>query len=131
MRIKWVPAIRGPYPGEIVAEDGRRLLIQQDTDFPGVAGTFGWSTRRMQKCPYCQTWSDTPIVEAFKYTFDCPTCEETIVRCDHRGTDGTVACDEPGCRVPPIQFIASAIAYMSEEAEDAGWVEDPGYFSDN
>lgn len=27
----------------IVADDGRDVLIQSDTDYPGLAMTFGWS----------------------------------------------------------------------------------------
>jgi hypothetical protein len=28
---------------QLVAEDGRDLLVQSDWDFPGTASTFGWS----------------------------------------------------------------------------------------
>lgn len=83
---------------KIVAEDGRDILVQTDWDWPGVASTFGWSTRNVLS-------QHTP-------------------GCDHCGTDGTVDC--PECQVPASRFIESARAWIDDN--DGAEAEDPGYF---
>lgn len=84
-------------PCEIVPEDSNleAILIQTDWDFPGVAASFGWDIRSVQK---------------------------GRKRCSHNGTDGTIDC---ACGVTVAQFIESALQFIEDndgaEAEDPGY----------
>lgn len=98
----------GPGCLKIVASDGRDLLIQTDWDCPGIASSFGWSLVQVQ----------TPGREFGSEDTDRPPCQ-------HRTTDGTVACRD--CGIQPDQFIASAREWLDDN--DGATVEDPGYFS--
>jgi hypothetical protein len=85
--IRWNTQVDAPgCPGEIVNDDGRTVLVQTDWDYPGVARTFGWSPREVQR-------EDRPP-------------------CDHRSTDGTVDC--PACGVTAGEFIAAAREWLEE-----------------
>ncbi len=65
--IMWNTDVNAPScPGEIVDESGQTRLIQTDLDWPGIASTFGWSTREVQH------------------------------KCKHAATDGTVDCEDCG-----------------------------------
>lgn len=128
---------------KIEAEDGRNRLIQTDWDWPGIAGTFGWDKRRIQKdfsrshdpdfewfaecgvfgCPNCsEVWYPMEL-EGGK----CPDCDSICQKlnpCDHSGTDGTVDCK---CGLKAGDFIADARNFIDHN--DGATVEDPGYFS--
>ncbi|MCK5604427.1 hypothetical protein KAR91_21230 [Candidatus Pacearchaeota archaeon] len=64
----------------IVSEDGRSKLIQTDTDFPGLAGSFGWpikegscdhsNTDGTVDCPDCGAYVVEFIVKAIEYLDD-------------------------------------------------------------
>lgn len=75
--------------------ESRSILVQQDTDAPGVASAFGWSPRYVT----------------------------SIAGCRHLTTDGTVDCQE--CGVKAIQFIESAIEFLNDNdgavADDPGY----------
>jgi len=86
----------------IVNDDGDDVLIQFDTDLPGVASTFGWSMR------------DVQVLNSGYYG----------VTCDHRGTDGTVDC--PECGIKASTFIAEAMEWIN--SNDGATADDPGYF---
>ena len=104
--ITWNTDVNAPgCPGEIVNEDGRSVLIQQDTDFPGVASTFGWSIRGVQ----AEDEDGNP----------------PSVPCDHDGTDGSVDCCE--CGLTASAFISAARDFL-DGADGATVREDPGYF---
>lgn len=99
MLITWNTNVNAPCcPGEIVAEDGRTLLIQTDWDYPGTAATFGWSTREVQ---------------------------QSLSRpCGHYGTDGTIDCEE--CHISAGLFIENAGHWLRDH--NGATAEDPGYF---
>lgn len=129
MRITWNTDCNAPCIGRIVAEDGRDHLVQTDWDYPGVASSFGWSTRNVQKCPCCNELSsvfDDDNPEAVR----CGECSECKVlafqACGHNGTDGTVDC--PECGVKASDFIAAAADWLSDN--DGAEADDPGYFSE-
>lgn len=104
MTITWNTDCNAPgCPGEIVAADGRTILIQTDWDYPGTAQTFGWSLTEVQQ----EGRKDNP--------------------CDHDGTDGTVQC--PECRLSPGAFISAAYDWLVEN--DGVTANDPGYFGDD
>lgn len=92
-------------PGEIVNDDGRTLLIQTDWDYPGVAQTFGWTLREVQKLQ--DDYEETPI-------------------CEHDSTDGTVDCKQCGCTAS--DFISAARDWLVDN--DGAEADDPGYFLD-
>lgn len=99
MKIVWDTDVNAPCcPGQIVADDGRTVLVQTDWDYPSVAQSFGWSLREVQQ----------------------PECAEP---CDHDSTDGTVDC---GCGVTATEFISAAREWL--EDNDGVAVDDPGYF---
>jgi hypothetical protein len=83
----------------ITADDGRDILVQLDWDYPGIAGTFGWSS----------------------------VLADPNNPCDHYGTDGTITC--PDCGTTAGTFIASAADYLDAHdgatAEDPGYFPDP------
>ncbi len=67
MEITWNTDINAPgSPGVIVAEDGRRVLVQTDFDFPGTARSFGWDMRG-ENCDHDSTDG----------TVDCRECGAT------------------------------------------------------
>ncbi len=84
---------------KILAENGKSILVQQDWDAPGIASTFGWNMREVQK-----DGGD----------------------CDHRGTDGTIDC--PDCGLKPGTFIEAAMDWIQSNdgatAEDPGYFEE-------
>jgi ribosomal protein S27E len=66
----------------ITYPSGRDRLIQSDWDFPSLARDLGWNGKIGRE------------------------------RCDHRGTDGTVAC--PDCGRTATQFIEAAANYIDK-----------------
>lgn len=85
---------------EILPAEGKRegVFVQSDWDYPGVASTFGWSLRSVQR--------------------------ESGPKCCHYGTDGTVAC--PDCGMLAGDFIRAAYDYLCDN--DGAEADDPGYF---
>jgi hypothetical protein len=84
---------------------GATLLVQTDLDYPGIAGTFGWSLSSVQPDP-AERPDWTP--------------------CPHAGTDGTIAC--PDCGAAALVFIQEAAAWL--DAHDGATADDPGYFAE-
>ena len=125
MTITWNTHVNAPCcPGEIVAEDGRSVLIQTDWDYPGVANSFGWSIRNVQRCKECNR---ALTVDNGCKLFACDHCDDLIGKCcDHSHTDGTVDC--PDCGVTAVAFITAADEWLSDH--DGATAEDPGYFAD-
>jgi hypothetical protein len=99
-RIYWDTDCHAPCVGMIVNADDetQTVLVQTDWDYPGVAGTFGWSIREVQA--------------------------DEGVECDHRHTDGTVKCQD--CGLTPTDFINAARSFL--EDADGATADDPGYF---
>jgi len=121
MKITWNTDVRAPgCPGEIVADDGRSVLIQTDWDYPSVASSFGWSLADVRSpCPE----------EDFENPADVSAelCEEygqVHHLCKHSHTDGTVDC--PDCGVTASDFINAASEWLDDH--DGEQVDDPGYF---
>lgn len=98
------------------------MLIQTDWDFPSVAGSFGWSTRHVQKCDRCGHASAGHSNIAVKYCRDCNANVGNT--CYHSGTDGTVKCSE--CGLQASDFILAARNWIDDN--DGAEAEDPGYF---
>ncbi len=123
MKITWSTL---PYcAGKILAPNGRSVLIQTDYDYPGVASTFGWSMRSIQRCVACGELHTVTGCDTKRWA--CLDCNDLVHPiCDHRGTDGTVVC--PDCGIGPDVFIASAGEYLSDN--DGAEADDPGYFSE-
>ena len=115
-------------PGRILSEDGRSVLIQTDFDFPGVAVTFGWSLKAVQRCQ-CGATADGPKTPTSDMSH-CQRCghawSDPQITCDHRGTDGTIDC--PDCDVHAAEFIRVAGKYLADN--DGATAEDPGYFTE-
>lgn len=86
---------------KIVADDGRDILVQQDTDACGIASSFGWSP------------SAAP-------THTGPG----LTMCYHDHTDGTIDC--PDCGTKSAEFLSYAMQFLDEN--DGKSVDDPGYF---
>jgi hypothetical protein len=84
---------------KITADNGADILIQTDWEWPGIAGTFGFSLSSVQRDDF-----ETP--------------------CEHSGTDGTVTC--AACGLTAHDFIAAARDWL--DANDGATAEDPGYF---
>jgi hypothetical protein len=123
MRITWNTEIDAPCcPGEIIADDGRTLLIQTDWDYPGVALSFGWSLRDVQRCGECGH-VQTEGLDGEKHPL-CADCMQPFVPCDHDGTDGTVDC--PECGLTAGEFISAAGDWLHDN--DGATVTNPGYF---
>lgn len=101
--ITWNTDVNAPCAGEILAEDGRSVLVQTDWDYPGTADTFGRDKREVQQ----EDRRERP--------------------CDHSGTDGTVDC--PDCGLTATDFIAAAGDWLA--ANDGATAEDPGYFAED
>ena len=97
MDITWNTHAHTGCIGKIVSPDSREVHIYADWDIPGVAMIFGWSVDKVR-----------PI--------GC--------MCEHIGTDGTIDC--PTCKLPVVDFIASARQWLEEN--DGAKAEDPDYF---
>ncbi|KKL91509.1 hypothetical protein LCGC14_1893990 [marine sediment metagenome] len=103
--LTWNTDVNAPCcPGEIVHADGRTILIQTDWDYPGVAGTFGWSPAHVHNYE----------IDQLDPRFDC----------EHNGTDGTIDCDD--CGLTASDFISAAYAWLREN--NGATADDPGYF---
>ncbi len=127
MTILWDTDCNAPCcAGRIVADNGRDILIQTDWDWPGIASTFGWSVRDIQRCPSCAELvsADTPGPNHGRYI--CPNCDLEHTPCDHDGTDGTVDC--PDCALSASEFISAAGEYL--DSADGASADDPGYFAE-
>lgn len=119
--ITWNTDVNAPCcPGEIVNDDGQSVLIQTDWDYPGVAGTFGWSPMMVQRCEECGGCAVGPEVN------HCQECDHASEApcCRHSGTDGTVDCPECGAKV--AWFLESARQWLDDH--DGATADDPGYF---
>ena len=111
MKITWNTDVNAPgCPGEIVAEDGRTLLIQTDWDYPGVASTFGWDMMDVQHWP-----EESELAKA------------TFQPCQHESTVRTGACKE--CGMQAGDFISAAGAWLREN--NGATCDDPGYFDND
>jgi len=77
----------------IVNDDGRDILVQLDWDYPGIAGTFGWSPN----------------------LYGGP--------CDHDGTDGTIDCPACGMKASDFIMDAGAYLadMIGATADDPGY----------
>lgn len=146
MTITWNTDVNAPCcPGEIVAEDGRTLLIQTDWDYPGTARSFGWDMRTVQKPSRrgfdFKTDCGVMLCEDCGYPLypmevcheerpdECPECGGHCTQfavCDHGSSDGTVDCKECGCTAS--KFIEAAGEWLREN--DGATADDPGYFSE-
>ena len=114
-------------PGEIVSDDGRTLLIQTDWDYPGTAGSFGWSIQCVRRCPHCEHVDTLPAGDQLISTdakMTCAKCGEEYSLCEHNG-DGTVPCK--ACGLSQSDFIAAAYDWLC--ANDGATADDPGYFN--
>lgn len=128
--ITWNTEVNASCPGKILHEDGRSYLVQTYWDYPGVAGSFGWSTRCVQRCLACkhvQTLAAGDQLLGTLAVLTCEGCGEEFPLCHHSGTDGTVEC--PECLCPGTVFIGEAGSWL--RANDGATAEDPGYFEDN
>ena len=107
--ITWSTDVDAPCcPGEIVAEDGRSILVQTDWDYPSVAQSFGWGLRNVQRCPECGACDVQSTPDEIRHVrggpnAECQACGEVFGLCDHSGTDGTVDCTE--CGITAGEFI--------------------------
>ena len=127
--ITWNTEVNAPCcPGEIVADDGRTVLVQTDWDFPATASSFGWSLREVQRCRKCKECKECKtVLGAGTPLFACSACDDLVQRCcEHRGTDGTVDCKECGCTASA--FIEAAGEWLREN--DGATADDPGYFAE-
>lgn len=89
--------------GAAVDDPAGSMLVQVDWDYPGIAGAFGWSV--------------STVEESTAHGYSLP--------CEHRGTDGTIAC--PDCGTPAGAFIESAADWL--DSHDGATADDPGYFT--
>ena len=128
--ITWNTNVNAPCcPGEIVADDGRTILVQTDWDYPNIAFSFGWSLSQVQRCGECGHTAIGPVPNHGNMAH-CPYCDhawdDPQLLCDHNGTDGTVDC--PECDVTAGEFISAAREWLNEN--DGATADDPGYFDD-
>jgi len=86
----------------VIANNGKSFVVQQETDLPGLASTFGWDIRALQK----NARMGPP--------------------CRHGGTDGSIDC--PVCKLPVEEFIESARQFLM--AHQGSIVSDLGYFDE-
>lgn len=125
-QITWNTDVNAPCcPGEILAEDGRSLLIQTDWDYCGTANSFGWSIRNVQRCADCgrgEVFSDD---EPHVKDWTCENCGHLNTSCDHDATDGTVSCK---CGLNAGDFMEAAYDWLRDH--DGATADDPGYFPD-
>ena len=77
---------------KLIDEYGADILIQTDWEYPGIANTFGWDIRSVQR-DYSQLCN-----------------KGSVPICDHRGTDGTVDC--PDCGITAFEFITVAANWL-------------------
>lgn len=81
---------------------GRRgTLVQTDWDYPTTAALFGWSLRRVQG----NALTARMLQRAPNRGHGC----------DHRSTDGTVAC--PDCGVTASAFIHAAGTFLDGKVQ--------------
>lgn len=127
MKITWNSECNAPCIGEITSDDGRSVLIQTDWDYPGAAGSFGWSPYLVRNCPECGIATvdhDHIYTTGYPVEYTCPKCHQNRTDgCPHQETDGTVDCR---CGVTAGDFIASAGDYLDDH--DGATADDPGYF---
>ena len=127
--ITWNTDVSAPCcPGEILAEDGRSILVQTDRDYPSVAQSFGWSLRNVQwelcDCGEPLDWPITPQAGDPIGTDGICDCGKRYPQCDHNGTDGTVDCED--CGLTATDFISAAGEWLA--GNDGLTADDPGYF---
>lgn len=144
MKITWNTDVNAPCcPGEIVADDGRRILIQTDWDYPGTASAFGWAVDRVQRhpvfcadgdgpcddddCPECRAALELLDIPAGVRAEECEHCGHIHKTCPHDGTDGTIDC--PDCGLTATEFISAAYDWLRDN--DGAEADDPGYFSED
>ena len=122
--ITWNTDVNAPCcPGEILdSESKQSVLVQTDFDFPGVASSFGWNMKEVQRCVSCQSGDVEYAIGQTNVV--CNDCYEYTAPCDHDGTDGTVDC--PQCGVSASAFIQAAQAWLDEN--NGATADDPGYF---
>lgn len=141
MRITWNADVNAPgCLGEIVADDGRTVLVQTDWDYPGVARTFGWDMRSVQPEHVTEPFladEDTGLLTCracghghLPCELDngrCATCLDVpeVRECPHVFSDGTIDCP---CGVKASDFIAAAREYLGDH--DGATAKDPGYFTE-
>jgi hypothetical protein len=94
----------------IVNDDGRDILVQADTDYPGVASSFGW---------YIGTVPASPRAVQYVALGEFRACVA-----EHDGTDGTIDCR--ACGTTAAEFIAAARDYLADNV--GATADDPGYF---
>lgn len=140
MKITWGTDCNAPCcSGQIVADDGRKVLIQTDWDYPGTASTFGWSLRNVQTIQRedfdyqaeCGVFACHDCHKVF-YPMElesgqCPICDGKVEQyhpCEHDSTDGTVKCRQ--CGIDAGTFISHAGDWLSDN--DGAMADDPGYF---
>jgi hypothetical protein len=119
MKITWNTDVNVPCcPGEILADDGRSILIQSDWDYPGTAQAFGWTLQSVQRCLQCGGIAAT-AGDGKPYC-----CDTWAQECPHDHTDGTVDC--PDCGVTNSDFIGAACDWLRDNG--GAVADDPGYF---
>jgi len=135
--ITWNTDVNAPgCPGEIVADDGQTILIQNDWDYPGTAVSFGWSLSEVQQPLACRAL--TAALADYSPDDELSTLDGVIdlIRqcwhdaadnpCLHDSSDGTVDCDE--CGITASEFINAAYDWLMDH--DGATAEDPGYFEE-
>jgi len=88
------------------SEEERSVFVQTDYEFPAVAGTFGFDL--------------SAVTDP-----DADDEEPAAKKCDHRSTDGSVACKE--CGLSAGVFIQAAMDFL--DSNDGAEADDPGYFN--
>lgn len=158
--ITWNTNVNAPFcPGEIVGSDitfacgfypctcnppcdgvKQSILVQHDWDYPGVASSFGWSIREIQKL-LADRALRFALMELHESIADNPANEaDTLEKlmllvaesweteknepCEHGGTDGTIDC--PDCGLRASSFIEAAGAWL--RGHNGATADDPGYF---
>jgi hypothetical protein len=71
--------------------------VQVDYEFPKAAESVGWTHRRVQK--------------RGSRTVHLSRAMHAARNCEHRGSDGTVAC--PDCGITASEFIEAAADFLS------------------
>lgn len=122
-QITWNTDVNAPCcPGEIVADDGRTILIQDDWGCPGVAATFGWALWHVRGTEAQVMGRGARILSAVRILFGQRPPSRIV--CDHDGTDGTVDC--PKCGVTAAVFMAAARDFLDNA--NGATADDPGYW---
>lgn len=91
-----MPTIEHHYGAYLITRRGGTELIQTDWDYPATARDLGWNMRRVQGDAFTA-----------RHLRRAPNRGHG---CDHRSTDGTIAC--PDCGVTASAFIACAAEYL-------------------